>query len=212
MKIINECPTLLAGIITAEKISQEPNAELTDKLTQLVNTRKNQDFPNPELKKAVRDMLKAGGFKPTGRNKPASEYLAQAAREDRFPFVGTLVDINNYFSLFSGVPMSILDKDVTGEDITLRYGKEGEKYIFNKSGQEIELKGLISICDASEPFGNPIKDSMKAKIGEHSKNIITVIYAPKAYFDFAMVEELCRKTAAWLLDYAKAQSTAITVV
>ena len=47
------------------------------------------DAPAPlqreeSLRSAVRDMLRHGGYKPTGRGKPASEYLVRAANEDRF--------------------------------------------------------------------------------------------------------------------------------
>src|SRR3712207_7695492 len=46
-------------------------------------------------------LLRNGGFRPSGRNKPASEYLAQAAREGRFPRINNLVDVNNLVSLRS---------------------------------------------------------------------------------------------------------------
>ncbi len=32
-----------------------------------------------ETRRAVRDLLRHGGYKPTGRGKPASEYLVRAA-------------------------------------------------------------------------------------------------------------------------------------
>ncbi len=34
-----------------------------------------------DVRSAVRDLIRHGGFKPTGRSKPASEYLLKAARE-----------------------------------------------------------------------------------------------------------------------------------
>src|SRR3954469_9999250 len=62
------------------------------------------EFPPAHVKEGVRAMLRCGGFKAPGRNKPSSEYLAQAAREGRFPRINNLVDINNLLSLESGLP------------------------------------------------------------------------------------------------------------
>lgn len=215
MNIINDCDDcgLIAGVITADNIEiGESLCTQRDELMKLVSARSAQEFPPENIRKAVRGMLKKGGFKPSGRNKPASEYLAQACNEDRFPFINNIVDINNYFSMLSGLPISILDRDVTGSSLTLRKGRKNESYIFNRSGQEISLEGLICLCGDDEPFGNPVKDSRKAKVVEASKNIIAVIYAPNDILNFIRIEELCRMFAAKLTEYAKADSTAIMVV
>ena len=55
------------------------------KLEELVRVRSTEDFPPESIKNAVRSMLRGGGFRPAGRQKPASEYLAQSAREGSFP-------------------------------------------------------------------------------------------------------------------------------
>ncbi len=216
MDVVNECRDLglIAGIITADNVvMRESDFTQTDELAKLVDVRRSQEFPPDRLKQAVRAMLKNGGFKPTGRNKPASEYLAQAAREERFPYINNLVDINNYFSLFSGLPISMLDSDIVGSSLILRKGLEGESYVFNSGGQVIDLKGLICSASAdSEPLGNPVKDSMKAKLSSSTRNIIAVIYAPSDYFDRMRIEELGRQFAVKLTDYASADSTAVTVV
>ena len=215
MKIVNNCIEcgLIAGIITADNVEIRDSSDTQrDELTKLVSARCNQDFPPENIRKSVRNMLKKGGFKPSGRNKPASEYLAQVCNENVFPFINNLVDINNYFSLFSGLPISILDRDITGTNLSLRHGREGEFYVFNRSGQEISLTGLLCICGEDEPFGNPVKDSKKAKVTEATKNIVATIYAPSDTFDFIRIEELCRMFAGKLTDYAKADSTAIMVI
>src|SRR5690606_30133755 len=55
------------------------------------------DVPAPvardeTLRAAVRDMLRHGGYKPTGRGKPASEYLVRAASESRLQSINLAVD------------------------------------------------------------------------------------------------------------------------
>src|SRR5215212_8369808 len=64
-----------------------------------------------EVRAAVRDLLRRGGFKPAGRGKPASEYLAAAFAEDRFPRINALVDTCNVVSLHTGLPISLVDVD-----------------------------------------------------------------------------------------------------
>ena len=41
---------------------------------------------------------------------------------------------------------------------------EGAKYAFNASGQEIDLSGLICLCDAAGPCANAVKDACGARI------------------------------------------------
>ncbi len=172
---------LLAAVVVARGVVVEPSSEsLKSLLERLIDERKSQEFPSAEIKEAVRSLLKGGGFKPSGRNKPASEYLAQAAREGRFPMINNLVDINNLISLTTGLPISLLDANAIGETLILRYGREGERYVFNSAAQEIDLAGLICACagETDTPLGNPVKDSIAGKIKENSSNVAGIIYAP----------------------------------
>ncbi len=169
-----------AGIVVAEDVLVGPTPDaLKDLLDGLVRRRSAEDFPPPAVKDAVRRLLKRGGFKPSGRNKPASEYLAQAAREGRFPRINNLVDINNLLSLETGLPISLLDLAAFGGKASLRCGQPSEKYIFNSAGQEIDLEGLICACSAEDaPLGNPVKDSMAGKLKTETTGVLGVIYAP----------------------------------
>jgi DNA/RNA-binding domain of Phe-tRNA-synthetase-like protein len=176
---------LLGGVVIARGVSVAPAPEgLRRELAALIRQRSAEDFPPAELKAAVRGLLRRGGFKPSGRSKPASEDLAQAAKEKRFPLINNLVDINNFVSLLSGLPISLLDLDLAGEAACLRYGRPGEKYVFNEAGQEIDLQGLICLCrqrpEPSVPLGSPVKDSMAAKIKAATTSVIGVTYAPQS--------------------------------
>jgi DNA/RNA-binding domain of Phe-tRNA-synthetase-like protein len=192
---------LLAGIVLAHGIQIRPSsAELATQLSALVSQRKQQEFPPPAVKEAVRNLLKSGGFKPSGRNKPASEYLAQAAREDRFPVINNLVDINNLISLRSGLPISLLDADAVGETLTLRYGRVDERYVFNAAGQQIDLEGLICACNGTsdQPLGNPVKDSVAGKLTEATQNVVGIIYCPRNPQMNAVAEQEAAEFARWL--------------
>ena len=61
------------------------------------------------VREAVRALLRHGGFKPTGRSKPASEYLLKAVREGLLAPINLAVDVCNVVSLHSGLPVSVVD-------------------------------------------------------------------------------------------------------
>ena len=200
---------LAAGMVCARGVQVAPSpAPLLDKLNSLVQERRGMEFPPAALKAAVRDLLRSGGFKPSGRSKPASEYLAQAAKEDRFPFINNLVDINNFISLYSGLPASLLDLEVTSDRVCLRYGRPGERYTFNQAGQEINLEGLICICRGTEqdsiPLGNPVKDSMHAKLTSHTRSVLGVIFAPQSGVSSKLLSEYAEMFAVMLKEHAGA--------
>lgn len=131
----------------------------------------------------VRDMLRYGKFRPTGRAKPASEFLLGTAQGDNpFPSINGPADINNAVSLLSGFPASVFDAAITGTDLLIRRGQATESYVFNTSGQIIDLQDLIIVCRREDeqwiPCGNPIKDSMETKVGAQTRDVIAVIYFP----------------------------------
>jgi DNA/RNA-binding domain of Phe-tRNA-synthetase-like protein len=210
MKITNRVtdPLFIAGIAIAHDVKVAPSpAALVSALQKLITERAKQEFPPNNIKEAIRAMLRAGGFKPAGRNKPASEYLAQAARDGRFPLINNLVDINNLLSLETGFPISLLDLAVVSESAELRLGNDGEKYVFNQGGQEIELKGLVCVCrnePESMPLGNPVKDSMAGKLKENTNSVIGVIYGTKTLTDPSEMERITARFAALLHEYGSA--------
>lgn len=176
-------PAFAAAVVLAEGLRVAPAPEeLGGLIDALVAGRASEDFPPAPVKDAVRGLLRRGGFKPTGRNKPASEYLAGAAREGRFPRINNIVDVNNLLSLETGLPISLLDRRAFPGGLWLRRGRAGERYVFNPAGQEIELEGLVCACggDAAPdgvPLGNPVKDSMAGKVGGDTEAVVGVVYA-----------------------------------
>jgi DNA/RNA-binding domain of Phe-tRNA-synthetase-like protein len=141
-----------------------------------------EGFLSAGRKAAVRNMLRFGSYKPSGRSKPSSEYLLGAALEGAFPLVNGPVDVNNAVSLECGYPASIFDIERCGFELLLRRGVAGESYIFNPSGQSINLEDLLCVCRAEggswKPCGNPVKDAMETKISDKTRGVVAVIYAP----------------------------------
>lgn len=136
-------------------------------------------------RQAIRNLLRGGGFKPSGRNKPAQEYLLRTAtNEGTLPSISNAVDLINLVSLRSGLPISLVSVDRLGGQFSLRVGRLGEKFVFNRAGQELDVEGLLSICAAGasdfEPVGSPVKDSMRAKVMDEDCHLLACIYASSA--------------------------------
>jgi DNA/RNA-binding domain of Phe-tRNA-synthetase-like protein len=132
---------------------------------------------------AVRDLLRHGAYKPTGRGKPASEYLLNAAAERQFPLINAAVDINNLVSVESLLPISLVDLDLAGtERFLCRRGRAEEAYVFNPSGQVLDLRDLLLLAREphDEPCATPVKDSQATKTRPETRRILGVVYAPEA--------------------------------
>lgn len=182
---------IIGWIEVAGASVQSSSESFRTSLQELITVRAQHGFSPNSLKQAVREMLRRGGFKPAGRQKPASEYLLQAARAGDFPFINAPVDCNNYFSLKTGFPISILDSRITGETVIVKIAQSGESYIFNAGGQAMDLEGLLCICNSDGlPLGNPVKDSMLAKLKETSTDFAGFIYVPQVLHNDKEVTEL----------------------
>ena len=134
------------------------------------------------LREGVRSMLRLGGYKPSGRNKPAQEYLARCLEEGKFPRINPAVDCLNALSVRVGIPISMLDRDAFSHRLVIRLGNPSESYVFNTSGQSLELENLVVVCggeNGEKPLGSPVKDSMAGKIHETVSRIVCILYAPR---------------------------------
>jgi DNA/RNA-binding domain of Phe-tRNA-synthetase-like protein len=125
---------------------------------------------------AVRDLLRHGGYKPTGRGKPASEYLVRAAGEGTLGPINAAVDACNVVSLHSGFPISVVDLDRTRGPFRIAIAPAGATYVFNASGQEIDLGGLLCVFDAEGPCANAVRDSQRTKTRDETRATLSVIW------------------------------------
>src|SRR3954469_4200301 len=132
------------------------------------------------VRSEVRQLLRAGGFKPSGRSKPASEYLVAAHVENRFPRINAAVDACNVASLFSGLPISLVALDLVSGSLRVDVCAAGTSYVFNPSGQVIDASGLLAVFDAQGPTGTPVKDAQRTKTHDATKATIAIVWGTTA--------------------------------
>ncbi|MCB9675489.1 MAG: hypothetical protein H6737_10260 [Alphaproteobacteria bacterium] len=133
-----------------------------------------------DAKTPVRDMLRHGGFKPAGRSKPASEYVQNAIPEGRLGDINAAVDACNAASFRSGLPISVVDLDRTVGDLRVGLAPAGARYVFNASGQEIDIGGLVVLFDAEGPCANAVKDSQRTKTHDGTVRTLSILWGATA--------------------------------
>src|SRR5258708_4478246 len=132
------------------------------------------------VREAVRALLRQGGFKPTGRSKPASEYLLKAVRDKLLSPINVAVDVCNVVSLHSGLPISVVDLDRAREPFKVEVAPPGSAYVFNASGQSIDLGGLLCLFHAEGPCGNPVNGAQPTKTTVDTPRTLSLVRGPNA--------------------------------
>lgn len=187
-------PDAVLGFVVAEGVEVDRVPEGFEAYLADLIARRQADLPEAleTRRQAVRDLLRNGTYKPTGRAKPATEYLLRTVSEGAFPRINAPVDICNALCAEHLLPISLWDLDLAGAaDFTFRLGQEGEAYVFNSGGQEIGLQDLIVGCrvveGAETPIVNPVKDSLATKTTDATRRVAAVVYSST---DAASVEVL----------------------
>jgi DNA/RNA-binding domain of Phe-tRNA-synthetase-like protein len=119
--------------------------------------------PDDAVRKSVRELLRVGGFKPSGRSKPASEFLQAAATRGELGSINIAVDLCNVVSLHSGLPISVVDLEQVTPPLRVALAPVDSSYVFNPSGQSIALGNLLCLQDQAGPCAGPVKDSQRSK-------------------------------------------------
>lgn len=128
------------------------------------------------LRGAVRRLLRHGGFKPSGRSKPASEYLVRAADSGELGSINAAVDACNAVSLHTGIPISVVDLDRAVPPFRVALAGADERYVFNASGQEMDLEGLLCLWDSQGPCANSVKDSQRTKTHGGTRRTLSLLW------------------------------------
>lgn len=162
----------------------------------------------------IRQLLRHGKFKASGRSKPAQEYLLRCVTsEGKLPSINGPVDLLNAVSLYCNLPISLLSIQKCSDQLWIDRGQAGQEFVFNSVGHTIDLTDLITTYDRSteppRPVGTPIKDSMAGKIDSSDTDLVAIIYSPSNQ----RAVQRCHQATALLADgmrlYCSAQHTAV---
>jgi|GEM_PF-731568 len=150
--------------------------------------------PDDSVRSAVRDLLRAHGFKPSGRSKPASEYLWNASEAGPLKSINAAVDVCNVVSLHSGIPISVVDLDLAASPLRIDVAPDKMKYVFNTGGQEIDIGNLWCLFDANGPCANAVKDAQRTKTHPGTRATLCILWGP------ALVADRVENAVHWYRD------------
>lgn len=174
--------TLRVGLIEAFNIKvKDSTSGYSSRIFNDIRPLLSPDYIFPDhIQKGIRSLLKTTGFHPSGRSRPASEFLFKDLQNrGGFNFINNVVDINNHISLIKHLPISVFDLDKSGTDLSIRVGLDDESYVFNREGQILSLKKLMVVARHGTDraaIGSPVKDSQATKVFTDTKNIAAIIY------------------------------------
>src|SRR5262249_45190068 len=82
----------------------------------------------------------------------------------------------NIVSLHSGLPISVVDLDRVRPPLRVGLAPAGASYVFNTSGQAIDLSGLLCLHDADGPCANAVKDAQRSKTTADTRAAVSLIW------------------------------------
>lgn len=208
--------TLRIGFLEAFNIKVKPS---TDNYQQTINNDIQKmlvpGYAYPDnMQKGVRSLLKTFGFHPSGRSRPASEYLFKdLTNRGSFNNINNIVDINNHISLKYKLPISVFDLDKSGFNLCLRVGNDTEEYVFNKEGQILTLKKLLLVAKTgAEAIGTPVKDSQATKVFEPTNKIAFFVYSSSNLTTVDEMNKILNEIGKYLQEEAEATDIATSVL
>ena len=79
----------------------------------------------------------------------------------------------------------MVDLDKAKEPLRVGIAPAGSSYIFNASGQSIELAGLLCLFDAEGPCANAVKDAQRTKTDGTTRRTLSLVWGTTALPDRA---------------------------
>src|SRR5207302_8712436 len=104
----------------------------------------------------------------------------KAVEEGRLTSINVAVDVCNAVSLHSGLPISVVDLDRARPPLRVGVAPAGASYVFNASGQVIDLGGLLCLFDAEGPCGNAVKDAQRTKTTADTTRTLSLVWGTTA--------------------------------
>lgn len=143
---------------------------------------------------AVRRLFREAGCDPT-RYRPSSEaLLRRLLKGEELPAIHPLVDVNNAFSVELMVPACVMARGSVTPPFVLRRGRPGEAMLSLRG--QFDLAGKPLLADEAGPFGTPITDSERVRVGADTRAAWFVAYLPAGALPAPRPEQLLRELIA----------------
>ncbi len=198
-----KCPRTALGFLTARVITQETPAVLREEL----KTRETEilHLPDPRaLLESAKIQATRAGYKALGKDPAryrgsAEALLRRILGGKGFPLINSVVDIINFVSVESRLPIGLYDLDHVKGDMVFRPGRAGETYK-GIGKYDLNLEDLPVFADGEGPHGSPTSDSERTMVTPATTHIAAILIS------FGGAEGLdasCRRMADLLQKHAQ---------
>src|SRR5271155_4436707 len=123
---------------------------------------------------ATRVGYKALGKDPARYRGSAEALIRRGIAGKGLPRINNVVDVINFVSVESRLPIGLYDLAHVQGDIVFRAGRAGETYK-GIGKYDLNLAGLPVFSDALGPHGSPTSDAERTMVTETTKNIVVII-------------------------------------
>ena len=158
---------------------------------------------------ATRNAYRAFGKDPSRYRGSAEALMRRVVQQRSLYRVNMIVDLNNYVSLLSELPVGSYDVGRIKGDVVFRLGHPGESYEGIGKGR-VNLELLPVFADDNGPFGSPTSDSQKMMITAHTEQVLMVIISFGGLTQ--PMSEILMKAQGILQTYAAPEATHTWVI
>lgn len=173
-----KCPALALGCVTASVLTTDSPAELAaemhaseDRILKLPDSRTLLDAPSIS---STRTAYRALGKDPARYRGSAEALIRRIIAGKHYPKINCVVDVINFVSVESRLPVGLYDLAHVQGDILFRAGRAGETYK-GIGKYDLNLEGLPVFCDAAGPHGSPTSDSERTMVTAQTTNVIAIL-------------------------------------
>jgi len=173
-----KCPRVTLACITAEVEAGATAGGLKHELGSCEEKVLKLPEPKAVLESAAilatRAAYKALGKDPARYRGSAEALLRRVIAGKGLPRINNVVDVSNFVSVESRLPVGLYDLAHVQGDIVFRAGRAGETYK-GIGKYDLNLEGLPVFCDAVGPHGSPTSDSERTMVTEGTIQVIAII-------------------------------------
>lgn len=171
-------PRVALGFVTAEVVTGDTPAELTEEL----KLREEEILRSPEPRAVLESgqvLLTRAGYKALGKDPAryrgsAEALLRRLIAGKGLPRINAVVDVINLVSLESRLPVGLYDLAAVSGDVLFRAGQAGETYK-GIGKYDLNLEGLPLFADEIGPHGSATSDSERTMVTAATKDVLALI-------------------------------------
>jgi DNA/RNA-binding domain of Phe-tRNA-synthetase-like protein len=207
-----KCPQVALGCVTAEVEAGATPEGLDHELSVCEEKILTLAEPKAVLESAAilatRVAYKALGKDPARYRGSAEALLRRVIAGKGLPRINNVVDVINYVSVESRLPVGLYDLAHLQGDVVFRAGRAGETYK-GIGKYDLNLEGLPVFCDAVGPHGSPTSDSERTMVAEATKQVIAIIIS---FGGADGLERWAEKMSEMLMQYAAGREIEIQMI